>query len=74
MKKIKMKKIKFNTEQFNNEEPMTYYEVIKMLLNNDIRNLELLDNVMDCLLRRIYIVYVINIIIIIFAVLILLFK
>ena len=62
-----MKKIKNYFEEFNNE-------VIRMLLNNDIRNLELLDDVMSCLLRRIYILYVINITIIIFAVLILLFK
>lgn len=69
-----MKKIKYNFEEFNSEEPMTYNEAIKMLLNNDIRNLELLDGVMDCLLRRIYILYIINISIIIFTVLILLFK
>ena len=72
-----MKKIKNYTEEFNkinNEEPMTTYECIKMLLNNDIRNLELLDDVMDFLLKRIYILYIINITIIIFAVLILLFK
>jgi len=60
--------------EMNNEEPMTTYECISMLLKNDIRNLELLDDVMNCLLKRIYILYIINITIIIFAVSILLFK
>lgn len=72
-----MKKIKNYSEEFNkinNEEPMTYYECVNMLLENDKRNLELLDDVMNCLLRKIYILYIINISIIIFAVSILLFK
>lgn len=67
-------KIKSNFENFNKEEPTTYYECIEMLLNNDRGNLELLDDIMNSLLRRIHILYIINITIIIFAVLILLFK
>ena len=61
-------------KKINNEEIMTYYECVNMLLENDINNLKLLDRVMDCLLRRIHILYLINITIIIFSVLILLFK
>lgn len=61
-------------EMNNDNECLTNYECIKRLYENDIKNLELLDAGIDCIMKRIYILEIFVIISLIFNVILFIIK